>query len=168
MNYLKELNAFREWLSINPLPTSAIALWYTLMSINNLARWQQSFNAPTTLVQQLTGLSKQGILDARNRLIKHELIDCQKGRKGQAPIYQMNSLIQANDQIKEHLFDPTLDRSTDEDLNIRKRKQNEKKTEQPIALFSKNKAKEKSTPKSPRYRKTANTLFEELRKEARL
>lgn len=47
MNYIKELNAFREWLLVHEFPGSAVSLWHTLMSINNAARWKSRFNAPT-------------------------------------------------------------------------------------------------------------------------
>jgi len=97
MNYMKELNAFREWLLVNPLPTSAIVLWYTLMSLNNMTRWKKTFNAPNKILEQLTGLSKQSIHQARNILVEHGLIKCQKGSRDEAPKFQMLSLIEADD-----------------------------------------------------------------------
>lgn len=89
MNYIKELNAFKNWLFLNEIPTSAIALWHTLMTINNATHWKREFNAPNSVVSKLSGLSKQGVHNARNHLIKQGRILCKKGKKGQAPIYQM-------------------------------------------------------------------------------
>lgn len=89
MNYIKELNAFKNWLLLNELPTSAIVLWHTLMTINNATNWKREFNAPNSVVRKLSGLSKQGLLNARGHLIDHERIHCQKGKRGQAPIYEM-------------------------------------------------------------------------------
>src|SRR5699024_6566812 len=81
MNYIKELNAFREWLLVHELPTSAIVLWYTLMGINNIARWKRTFNAPNGVTQQLSGLSKSGVHVARKSLVEHGLITYEPGEK---------------------------------------------------------------------------------------
>lgn len=61
MNYITEMNAFREWMLVHHLPASTVALWYTLLSINSMARWKTAFNAPNQVTQQLAGLSKSGI-----------------------------------------------------------------------------------------------------------
>lgn len=98
MNYIKELNGFREWLLSNDLPANAVSLWYTLMSINNAARWKKSFNAPNAIVRQLSGLSKQGLLDARTKLKEHNLITFEKGKRGKASVYEMISLCESPDE----------------------------------------------------------------------
>src|SRR5699024_6309460 len=98
MNYIKELNAFRKWLLLTEIPTSAIALWYTLMAINNSVGWKVKFNAPNSIVQKLTGLSKQGLANARSELLEHNIIVYEKGRRGKAPVYQMISLVHSVDQ----------------------------------------------------------------------
>lgn len=97
MNYIKELNGFREWLLSNELPANAVSLWYTLMSINNTARWKKRFNAPNAIVRQLSGLTKQGLLDARNKLKEQGLIDFEKGKRGQASVYEMISLTRTDE-----------------------------------------------------------------------
>lgn len=89
MNYIKELNGFREWLFANDLPANAVSLWYTLMSINNSAGWKKRFNAPNAVVWQLSGLTKQGLLDARNKLKEQNLIKFESGKRGQASVYEM-------------------------------------------------------------------------------
>lgn len=89
MNYIKELNAFREWQLSNVLPANAISLWYTLMSINNSTGWKKKFNAPNTIVWQFSGLTKQGLLDARNKLKEQNLIKFEGGKRGQASVYEM-------------------------------------------------------------------------------
>jgi len=50
MNYIKELNAFRNWLLFHDLSSGAILLWQTLMSINNMAGWKTKFNANNTII----------------------------------------------------------------------------------------------------------------------
>lgn len=89
MNYIKELNAFREWQLSNVLPANAISLWYTLMNINNSTGWKKKFNAPNTIVWQFSGLTKQGLLDARNKLKEQNLIKFESGKRGQASVYEM-------------------------------------------------------------------------------
>lgn len=162
MNYMREMNAFREWLLVNELPTSAVVLWYTLMSINNLARWKALFNAPNRVVQQLTGLSLQGISNARDILIEHDLIHCQKGKRGQAPIYQMHSVIQKND----HIIERTVEPSTDDNLNIHRHKQDKTQTKQKNAVHFIGHQKQ-GQPKHPTFpfQQQSSKLFDELRKE---
>ncbi|WP_163969581.1 hypothetical protein [Oceanobacillus halotolerans] len=114
MNFFKEVKAFREWVLLHELSTSAIALWYTLMSINNITGWKETFNAPNSIVQQMTGLSKQGVGNARMQLLEQGLIMFQKGKRGSAPVYQMVSLV--------HSVDPFLSPSVDENLTIPKQR----------------------------------------------
>ncbi|MEV9640461.1 DnaD domain protein [Mammaliicoccus sciuri] len=131
MNYIKELNAFRDWMLLNDLPTGGIALWHTLMSINNMTGWKERFNAPNTTVEKLTGLSKQGLVDARKRLIENGLIEYEKGSKNKAPIYKMISLVKFIDEKLDSSpyqseYQSTYPSHTD-DLTIPKHKQNETK-----------------------------------------
>lgn len=93
VNYLKELNAFRDWSMINRPSTGQIALWYTLMSINNMTGWKEWFTVPNQTLQLMTGLSRQGLDKARNGLIQSGLIQYKKGRSNQAGSYKMNSLL---------------------------------------------------------------------------
>ncbi|MUV38779.1 hypothetical protein JNUCC1_02650 [Lentibacillus sp. JNUCC-1] len=122
MNYIKEMNAFKEWKTTNRLTPSAVALWYTLMAINNSARWKHSFNAPNSLVQQLTGLSRQGVADARAQLLENGFLRYEKGKRNDAPVYQMVSLVQSVDLS----LDTTVDTSADQDLTIHKHKHKQK------------------------------------------
>jgi|SRR5690625_2330263 len=129
MNYIKELNAFREFLLFTELPSSAISLWYTLMGMNNASRWKRQFNAPNAVVGQLAGLSRQGILDARNILIEHGLISCEQGKKGKAPAYEIHSLAEAADTP----LDTSLDPSADQHLNILKHKERQERRQEETA-----------------------------------
>ncbi|GIM47594.1 hypothetical protein DNHGIG_31430 [Collibacillus ludicampi] len=87
MNYILELNAFRDWVMINRASTGQIALWYALMSINNQTGWKEWFSAPNQTLQLMTGLSRQGLDKARNGLIQLGLIQYKKG----SPIKQANT-----------------------------------------------------------------------------
>lgn len=91
MNYLKEMNAFYDWLMYNSLPTGAIALWHALMAINNKAGWAIEFTVANIVLQGMTGLSRQGLDRARNILIQKGLIEYKKGTSNQAGKYKMTS-----------------------------------------------------------------------------
>ncbi|MDC3418068.1 DnaD domain-containing protein [Aquibacillus salsiterrae] len=99
MNYIREVNAFKDWMSLHELPACAALLWHTLMMVNNVARWEKFFNAPNRLIENLSGLSVQRISEARKVLVDHGLISYQAGVKGKAPIYQMLSLVSYYDQV---------------------------------------------------------------------
>ncbi|NQD66488.1 DnaD domain protein [Bacillus haikouensis] len=136
MNYLKELKAFKDWLLLNDLNTSAIALWHTLMAINNMAGWKERFNAPNSTVEKLTGLSKQGLVNARIKLIENELIEYEKGKKGKAPIYKVKSLVNSVDQSLYQSDTQSLYQSgyqsDDQQLTIPKHKLNKTKLKEDV------------------------------------
>lgn len=82
MNYINELNAFYDWTLINNPSTGQIALWYALMQINNKCCWKEWFSVSNSILENSTGLSRSGILKARNSLKQAGLIDfSSKGTK---------------------------------------------------------------------------------------
>jgi len=89
LTYHKDKNFFMDWLMLNEMSTGEIALWHTLMNIGNRVGQKSIFNAPTSTVMKLTGLSKQGLTDARKKLIKRGFISYEKGGQNRAPIYEM-------------------------------------------------------------------------------
>jgi hypothetical protein len=113
MNYIRELNAFRDWLILNDLATSEVALWYTLMSVNNMTGWREWFTVPNSTLQQLAKLSKQGLDNARSALKGKGLIDYRKGSRKQAGSYKITSLVNSFDQS----LDPKLDQSSYQSLD---------------------------------------------------
>jgi DnaD/phage-associated family protein len=93
MNYIKEMNAFKTWLSYNKLSSGAIALWYTLLSLNNGIGWKKQFSVPNHIVEQYAGLSKKGLIQARKQLVDQGLIKYIPGHKRTAaPKYELISL----------------------------------------------------------------------------
>jgi DnaD/phage-associated family protein len=96
MNYMRELNAFRDWAMINRPSTGGVALWNMLMSVNNMTGWKTWFTVPNQMLQLLTGLSRQGIESTRNSLLQYGLIEYKKGRSNQAGSYRMISLLGDN------------------------------------------------------------------------
>lgn len=93
MNYIKELNAFKEWMSFHEIPPNAVLLWHTLMVLNNTTRWMATFNAPNSIIGNLSGLSSQRISESRKVLMENELIRYEPGVKGKAASYQIKSLV---------------------------------------------------------------------------
>ena len=91
MNYIREMNSFYDWLLYNPLPTGAIALWHSIMAINNKAGWADEFTVANMVLQGMTGLSRQGLDRARNTLVQKGLISYKKGTSNQAGKYKIVS-----------------------------------------------------------------------------
>jgi DnaD/phage-associated family protein len=88
MNYIKEINAFYDWLELNELSPSAINLWYALMHINNKAGWTETFTVAESVLCVKTGLTDRTLRKVRNELKQKGRIDF-TSRKGKAPIYKI-------------------------------------------------------------------------------
>ena len=89
MNYIAELNAFHDYLLLNQLSTSEIALWHALVHINNKTMWKTEFAASNLMLQQLTGLSISGIASARNKLKQRGVLEYIPGKARQAGKYHL-------------------------------------------------------------------------------
>ena len=74
MNYITEIKAFHDLVQIKQLSTGQIALWYALMYINNKCNWIEWFTVPNQTLELNTGLSRQGIIKARNILKQNGVI----------------------------------------------------------------------------------------------
>ncbi|MCI1999579.1 MAG: hypothetical protein LKJ75_02440 [Clostridia bacterium] len=116
MNYLLEIKAFYDWLEVNQLPTSGIALWHALMHIANKSKWQDNFTVAVVVLEVKTGLNKQAVLRARNMLKDKGLIDFQK-RGNQAAIYHINSLLQCDFHTTDDTANDTTNDTTDDTAN---------------------------------------------------
>ena len=82
MNYIREINAFYDWLETNSISDSAIGLWHALMHINNKSGWVTEFAVALSTLETKTGLKKDAIIRARLRLQQANRIDF-KSRSGQ-------------------------------------------------------------------------------------
>lgn len=96
MNYIEEIRAFYDWLVVNSysLSPGAIALWHALMHINNKAGWKAEFMVANRMLECLTGLSRWGVDEARNRLIQLGLIEYTKGTGRKPGKYKIRPLSQ--------------------------------------------------------------------------
>ncbi|SMB95484.1 DnaD and phage-associated domain-containing protein [Desulfonispora thiosulfatigenes DSM 11270] len=123
MNYLKELNAFYDWLETNSLSTSSIVLWHALMHINNKAGWTAEFAVAISVLCVKTGLAERTISKARNELKQKGRIDWKQRKGNQAAIYSMISLSaysaykHANKDINKDLSAYSADSYTDNHAN---------------------------------------------------
>lgn len=97
MNYLTIINAFWDWATTNPLSTGQVSLYFALLHVCNKSNWTEWFQAPNQVLSVLTGLSRSGILKARNELKQKGLIDF-KERGTKATLYKL--IIIANSKQK--------------------------------------------------------------------
>lgn len=75
MNYLREINAFVDWLETNPLDAITQALWFHLMTINYKCNSQGWFAVANLTLRAKLGVDKKTIIKHRNILIQKQLIE---------------------------------------------------------------------------------------------
>ena len=78
MNYIAQINAFWDSATTNPLSTGQVSVYFALLHVCNRSNWTEWFAAPNQVLSVLTGLSRSGILKARNELKQRGLIDFQE------------------------------------------------------------------------------------------
>ncbi len=93
MNYLLEIKAFYDWLEVNQLSTSGIALWHALMHIANKTGWRDTFTVATVVLSTKTGLKRDAFYNARTALQNKGLISFKVRTGNQAAVYKINSLV---------------------------------------------------------------------------
>lgn len=81
LNYLEQVVAFQRWKDVNPLPASAIALWYELMAACNKAGWPEVFTIQNALLQATAGMSRKEFDRARQILIDLGRIHYSKSKR---------------------------------------------------------------------------------------
>lgn len=103
MNYIKQLNAYWNWVKLNDLPSRAGYLYLALLDCANAAGWKSEFNAPNSTLQAMAGLDKTGLNRYRNLLVQNGLILYTTGKRGTAgcyqivPLYATKSVTNSND-----------------------------------------------------------------------
>lgn len=75
MNYITEIKAFYDLVSVKQLSTGQIVLWHALMYINNKCAWAEWFTVPNKTLELYTGLSRQSIVNARNVLKQYGALE---------------------------------------------------------------------------------------------
>lgn len=90
MNYISMINSFWDAATLNPLSAGQVSLYFALLHVCNKNRWSEWFQASNQVLNVLTGLSRSGILKARDELKKRGLIDFE-GRGTKATTYKIMS-----------------------------------------------------------------------------
>ncbi|MFD1850949.1 DnaD domain-containing protein [Oceanobacillus bengalensis] len=117
MNYIKEMNAFYDRIEQNPLSSSAVALWYALMHMNNKTRWKETFTVSATVLRLKSGLKESSFKRARTELKEKGYIDFESRSHNQAPIYRIMRLtVEAADDMS-HLSDQSMDHLGNQGVN---------------------------------------------------
>lgn len=125
MNYIREINAFYDWLEINELSKSAVLLWHALMHLNNKSGWQDSFTVARSVIEAKTALKKDAYYTARNQLKQVGLIEFkERGTRATSfKMYSLSSVLQTNFQNNEcHLSEKqtttqTITQTTNQTMN---------------------------------------------------
>lgn len=89
MNYIREINAFYDWLETNTLTDSAINLWHALMHVANKAGWPEEFAVALSTLQSKTGVKKDAVITARLRLQQAGRIKFKSRSGQQSAIYSI-------------------------------------------------------------------------------
>lgn len=100
MNYLAEILAFYDLVQVKQLSTGQIALWHALMAINNRCTWIEWFTVPNLTLELNTGMSRSGVLKARNALKQYGLIDF-KVNGTKATNYKMITIAKSKQESKQ-------------------------------------------------------------------
>lgn len=103
MNYLREINAFIDWLETNPLDATTQTLWFHLMAIANKCGWPEWFAVANLTLQAKVGVDKKTLIKHRNYLIQKGLIKYKnQGKKaGKYNLIPISEQIRGNIPPKE-------------------------------------------------------------------
>ena len=88
MSYISMINSFWDSATTNPLSTGQVSLYFALLHVCNRSSWAEWFQAPNQVLSVLTGLSRSGILKARNELKQRGLVDFRE-RGTKATLYRI-------------------------------------------------------------------------------
>ncbi|WP_449355165.1 DnaD domain-containing protein [Virgibacillus natechei] len=91
MNYIKEMNAFYNRIDFQPISSSSVALWHTLMHFNNRCGWKKEFSVAASMLQLKAGLKATAFKTARLELQANGYITFQSRGSNRAAMYQMIS-----------------------------------------------------------------------------
>ena len=90
MNYIKELNAFNDWLETNQPSQQEILLWFALMQVCNRTVWKEEFSVAVSVLSNKTGgMSASAIERARAGLTKLGRITWRPQGGGRASLYSI-------------------------------------------------------------------------------
>ncbi len=74
MNYLLEIRRFHEVAPCIRATAAERLVWFGLMNFCNNVGWEKRFTVSITALQLDTGLSRNGVVKGRDKLVEHGLI----------------------------------------------------------------------------------------------
>ena len=84
VNYIREINAFRNYLKTNPLEAITQALWYVIADYHNSSNWERWITIDNTRLMAELCISEKTLIKHRNKLIQAGLLEykSQQRKKG--------------------------------------------------------------------------------------
>lgn len=149
MNYIKEINAFYDWLELNSVKPSAVILWHTLMHLNNKAGWIQEFTVARSVIEAKTGLKKDAYYNARNQLKQLGRLEF-KERGNKATVFMLipfvpsekqtttQTIIQTTTPTVSPTVTPTFNKLKETKQNKTKKEDEEGALQNPFRFFEEN------------------------------
>lgn len=92
MDYIRQINAFENWLEYNELGAGPQLLWYKLMAIANKSGWQSELSIANTRLQSMTKTSEKTLINNRNQLIQTGLLQYKKRGRTKAGLYILSDI----------------------------------------------------------------------------
>lgn len=89
MDYVAELNAFIDWLEINPLEPTTQTLWFHIMAIANKSGCPEWFTVANSLLQAKVGVTENTLSKHRNYLVQKGRIEYKSQGKQKAGKYKI-------------------------------------------------------------------------------
>lgn len=151
MNYLAEIKAFYDLVQVKQLSTGQIALWHALMAINNKCAWIEWFTVPNIMLELNTGMSRSGVLKARNSLKQYGLIDF-KTNGTKATNYKIITIAKSKQESNQESTQESEQASKQDSTQVSKQDSNT------LNKLNETKLKKENT-KRKRYGENQNVLF---------
>ena len=92
MDYIRQINAFENWLEFNDLGAGPQLLWYKLLRVANRSGWQSELSIANTRLQSMTKSTEKTLINHRNQLIQCGLLTYKKRGRTKAGIYILTDL----------------------------------------------------------------------------
>lgn len=89
LDMASQIQQFYNWLMENTLKATEISLWHSLMHIADKAGYPIWLSVAVTRLEKLTGMKKDAIYNAREKLQEEGLIEIQLGKGNQAAQYRL-------------------------------------------------------------------------------
>lgn len=107
MDYIRQINAFENWLEFNELGAGPQLLWYKLMRVANISGWQNELSIANTRLISMTKSSEKTLINNRNQLIQNGLLQYKKRGRTKSGIYILTDLTTGNIPVKPTVVNAT-------------------------------------------------------------